>query len=264
MLHQKFKGLNLTAIAMLFPIMGVAQIHATAEDVHEIIDICTSSERILKDYTLVGMKVVYHNPQKDLEETVKRLDANMEALEAHHLAKNLADEEKKLHKMWTEIEANITKTPSKENALALKHKVDAFAQECEVVAEDLAKDTGNAAEHEVVLIARLNLDVQKLAGDYVMKAWDTLSDEEYYKDVHEVKEDYQKIYNELESADDSLVSQKVKDHLKVLDKHFMMFEFMLESHSGHFVPQLIAKKANMIHEETVKILKEEEEKEEKK
>jgi len=253
----------MTAVAMLFPIVGLAEVHATAEDVHEIIDICTSSERIMKDYALIGMKITYHDPQKDLDETVKRLDKDMEELEQHHLAKRLEEEEKMLHKLWAEIEDNITKTPNKENALTLKHKVDAFAQKCEEVAEDIAKDTGNAAEHDVVLIARLNLDVQKLAGDYVLKAWDAMSDDEYYKDVKEIKEDYQKTYEELESASDDLVSKKVKEHLKVVDKHFMMFEFMAESRSGRFVPQLIAKKAEKIHEETEKILREEEMEQEK-
>jgi len=263
LVNRTMKNINMAIVALAFPLLGVAQSHATSEDVHEIIDICTSSERIMKDYALIGMKVTYHNPQKDLDETIKHLDEEMEMLEKHHLSASLHEEEVALHKLWAQIEHNLTQKPNKENALELKHKVDEFAQKCEEVAEDLAKDTGNKAEHDVVLIARLNLDVQKLAGAYVMKAWDAISDDEYYKGVKEIKEDYQKTFEELENADDSLVSPKVKKHLKVVDKHFMMFEFMAESRSGRFVPQLIAKKANKIHEETDKILKEEEEEQEK-
>ena len=253
----------MTLLALLFPILGVAEVHATSEDVHEIIDICTSSERIMKDYALIGMKIVYHDPQKDLHETVAHLDEEMAMLEKHHLAKRLEDEERELHHLWSKIEQNITKEPSKANAMRLKHQVDAFAKKCEEVAEDLAKDTGNPAEHDIVLIARLNLDVQRMAGDYVLKAWDAIDDETYYADVKEVKEDYQRVYEELESASDTLVSPKVKAHLKKVDKHFLMFEFMIESRSGRFVPQLIAKKANKIHEETLEILKEEEHEQEK-
>ncbi|NPA59267.1 MAG: hypothetical protein GXO30_02210 [Epsilonproteobacteria bacterium] len=262
-INKTMKNINMAILALAFPLLSVAQSHATAEDVHEIIDICTSSERIMKDYALLGMRVTYHNPKKDLDETVKHLDEEMEMLEKHHLAESLHEEEVALHKLWAEIEHNLTQTPNKANALELKHKVDAFAQKCEEVAEDLAKDTGNKAEHDVVLIARLNLDVQKLAGAYVMKAWDAIGDDEYYKGVKEIKEDYQKTFEELESADDSLVSKKVKQHLKIVDKHFMMFEFMAESRSGRFVPQLIAKKANKINDETEKILKEEEQEKEK-
>jgi hypothetical protein len=42
-----------------------------------------------------------------------------------------------------------------------------------------------------------------------------------------------------------------------------MFEFMLESHSGRYVPLLIAKKADKIHKETINILNEDEREEEK-
>ena len=263
LVNKTMRNINMALLVLAFPLISVAQSHATSQDVHEIIDICTSSERIMKDYALIGMKVTYHNQQKDLEETIKRLDEDMELLEKHHLAESLHEEEVALHKLWAEIEHNLTQTPNKENALELKHKVDAFAQKCEEVAEDLAKDTGNKAEHDVVLIARLNLDVQKLAGDYVMKAWDAISDDEYYKGVKEIKEDYEKTFEELENADDKLVSPKIKKHLKVVDKHFMMFEFMAESRSGRFVPQLIAKKANKINEETEKLLEEEEQEQEK-
>lgn len=67
----------------------------------------------------------------------------------------------------------------------------------------------------------------------------------------------------MENAGEGVVSAKVKSHLRSLDKHFLMFEFMAESHSGRFVPLLIAKKANKIHEETMKILTEDEREEEK-
>jgi hypothetical protein len=262
-LSKTIKNINTVLLVLSMPMFAVAKVHATAEDVHEIIDICTSSERIMKDYALVGMKVTYHNPQKDLKETIEKLDKDMQMLEHHHLAKKLYNEEVALHKLWSEIEHNLTQVPNKKSALILRHKIDAFADNCEKVAEDLAQDTGNKAEHDIVLIARLNLDVQKLAGDYVMKAWDAISDDEYYGEVKKIKEDYQKTFEELESADDKLVPPKIKKHLKIVDKHFMMFEFMAESHSGRFIPLLIAKKANKIHEETLKILADEEKSEEK-
>jgi hypothetical protein len=262
-LNKTIKNINAMLLVLSMPMFAIAEVHATAEDVHEIIDICTSSERIMKDYALIGMKVTYHNPQKDLKATIEKLDKDMEMLEHHHLAKKLHDEEMALHKLWSDIEHNLTQAPNKKSALVLRHKVDAFADKCEKVAEDLAQDTGNKAEHDIVLIARLNLDVQKMAGDYVMKAWDAISDDEYYPQIKQIKEDYQKTFEELESADDKLVPEKIKKHLKVVDKHFMMFEFMAESRSGRFVPQLIAKKANKIHEETTKILLEEERAEEK-
>jgi len=240
---------------------SVAEAHATATDVHDIIDICTSSERILKDYALIGMRIVYHDPQKDLNATVKHMKEEMVEIQKHPLSKKLHEEEVALQEGWKKIEAQIVQKPNRQMALTLRHQIDNFAIHCESVAQDLAKDTGDSAENAIVHIAKLDLDVQELAGDYVMKAWDAMSDEEYYKDVKEIKADYQKEYQALESAPKEEVSMDVKSHLKILDKHFLMFEFMAESHSGRFVPLLIAKKANKIHQETIKILTEEERKE---
>lgn len=252
--------LKISLLNLLFPLFAMAEgnVHASAEDVHNIIDICTSSERIMKDYALVGMKVTYHDPKKDLDETVKRLKHEMIELEKTNLSKELHDEEVALHAEWDKIEENLTAKPSKESALELHHKINTFAKHCEVLAEHLAKDTGNPAEHYVVLIARLNLDVQQLAGIYTMKAWGAIGDDEYYGEVKEILEDYLAGYNELMAADKKLVSDSVKKKLKALKKHFMLFEFMAESRSGRFVPLLIAKKAETIYKKTIEVLIQEE------
>ena len=91
-----------------------------------------------------------------------------------------------------------------------------------------------------------------------MKAWDAISSDAYYKEVSHILEQYTKIYEELMSADEKMVSLHIKKQLKTLKKHFMVLEFMAESKSGRYVPLLIAKKANQIFVETNKILLEEE------
>jgi len=258
--EKMYKGFRASLLSMLLPLFVVAEgnVRANAEDVHDIIDICTASEKIMKDYALIGMKITYHNPQKALDETLKHLKQEMKHLEKHKLSKKLHNEELKLHKEWAKMEENLTKTPTKESALALHNRVNTFAEHCEVLAEHLAKDTGNMAEHYVVEIARLNLDVQELAAIYVMKAWGAMGDDAYYEEVKHILHDYIKTYDDLMAADGKMVSSNVKKHLKVLKKHFMIFEFMAESRSGRYVPLLIAKKAEKINKETKNILEEEE------
>ncbi len=253
-----WKNIRISALSMILPLFLMAEVHASAEDVHNIIDICTSSERIMKDYALIGMRVTYHNPQKDLDETLKHLSTEMEDLEKHKITEALHAEEVALHKEWLKIEEELKSPPNKESAITLHHHINTFAHHCETLAEHLAKDTGNPAEHYVVLIARLNLDVQELAGAYVMKAWGAIEDEEYYQEVKDILADFSKAYDELQNADSKMVSDGVKGHLKTVKKHFMVFEFMAESRSGKYVPLLIAKKAEKIYDETKKILKQEE------
>ena len=258
MKNNFIKCIKCSTLSLVLPIMMMAEVHASAQDVHDIIDVCTSSERIMKDYALIGMKITYHNPQKDLDATVKRLDNDMEELEAHKITKTLHAEEEGLQKQWLKIEENLTHDPVKASAMTLHEHVNLFAKHCEVLAEHLAKDTGNPAEHFVVLIAELNLNVQELAGIYTMRAWGTIDDEAYFPEVKDILSDYTSKYDELMAAEDTMVSSKVKAKLKILKKHFMMFEFMAASTSGRYVPLLLAKKANHINSETRVILEEEE------
>ena len=252
------KSKKATIFSMVLPLFLMGEVHANAQDVHDIIDICTSSQRVVKDYALMGMKIEYHNPKKDLDAMVKHMEQEMEVMEKHGISKALHAEELALHKEWKSIEAELQKKPSKAGALTLHHHVNAFAHHCEVMAEHLSKDTHTSAMHDEVLLGRINLDVQDLAASYIMHAWGAEEDTEYYKEVEELLADYQKAYDELEGADEKEVSAEVKAHLKVTGKHFMAFEFMAESRSGRYVPLLIAKKADKIYTEIKKILKEEE------
>ena len=259
MKYNLVKGLRGSALSMLMPLLMMAEVHASAEDVHNIIDICTSSERIMKDYAMIGMKIVYHDPQKDLDEAVARIDEEMKSLVKHKLAEILHTEEMTLQKEWLVIEAELKYPPTKDSALSLHHHINTFAKHCEILAEHLSIDTGNPAEHYVVLIARLNLDVQELAAAYVMKAWGAIpNDTEYYHEVDDILKDFNNGYNELQTAEEKMVSGDVKAKLKVLKKHFKVFEFMAASKSGRYVPLLIAKKAEKIYAETIEILKFEE------
>ncbi len=245
---------------MVIPLIMAAETHATAQDVHEIIDICTSSEKIMKDYALIGMKFTYGELKKDLKETTTHLDSEMTDLEGHKVSKSLHDAEVGIDKEWAKIEKELKNSPEKRSALALEHHIDIFAKHCEALAEHLAADVQNKAEQYVVEIARLNLDVQRLAGVYVMKSWNAIADDEYIKIVKKILEDYAETYQKLMQADEKMVSNEVKERLRTIKKHFMLFEFMAESNTGRYVPLLASKKANKINKETIKILKFEESK----
>ncbi len=254
------KMAKIKVISMMIPLIMVAETHATAQDVHEIIDICTSSEKIMKDYALIGMKFTYGELQRDLKKTTAHIDAEITDLESHKVSKSLHDAEVALDKEWTNIEKELKNSPEKRSALALEHHIDIFAKHCETLAEHLADDVQNKGEQYVVEIARLNLDVQRLAGAYVMRSWKAIADDEYAKIVKEILEDYTKTYQKLIQADEKMVSNEVKEKLRTIKKHFMLFEFMAESNTGRYVPLLASKKANKINKETTEILKLEESK----
>ena len=76
-------------------------------------DICMQSNRILKDYALVGMGVEYHNPAKDLKENLEGMEKEIRDLEIHKLNKKLSSEIIEIEKSWHTIKPEFEKKPDK-------------------------------------------------------------------------------------------------------------------------------------------------------
>ncbi|MBL1274626.1 MAG: hypothetical protein COB30_000905 [Ectothiorhodospiraceae bacterium] len=246
------------ALQSIYPVYDASAKAASAQDVHEIADMCMYSQRILKDYALVGMGVTYHDPAKDLITSAKTINKYIIDLESHHLKKSLDDEIRELEGLWKEIEPQLLEKPVKKRMTFLHKKVEQFSHRCEVVADHVATDTGIEGEHYVVLVAQLGMESQRLAALYMMKAWG-IADDNYYEEVEEVLKEYEDIYHELLNADEKLVSPEIKEKLKSTEKHFLVFEFMASSKSGRFVPTMAEKSASKIFDEIREILKLEEE-----
>ncbi|XOF34708.1 MAG: hypothetical protein ACL93V_05300 [Candidatus Electrothrix sp. YB6] len=232
--------------------------NASAEDVHKVADICMQANRILKDYALVGMEVKYHNPKKDLEENLKAIKEEFKDLESHKLSEKLVAEIVEIEKSWNAIKPEFQKKPDKTKMHDLRVMVEKFTVRCEDVAEDLSKDTKIKGEHDVVLVAELGMESQRLAALYLMKAWG-VADPNYEEEVKEVVDQTEKIYRELLEEDEKLVSQEIKEKLKKVEKEFISFSVMATSKSGRMMPSAAEKMASEIFAELQEILHMEEE-----
>ena len=231
--------------------------NASAEDVHEIADICMYSQRILKDYALVGMGVTYHDPKKDLDANIKTVDQYFGTLKSHKLNDKLMAEVTEVEKSWSALKPEFEKAPDKTKMSELRKKVEAYTVRCEQVAEDLAKDTGIKGEHDVVLVAELGLESQRMAALYLMKAWG-VADANYEQEVTQVTDETEKIYQELLAADEKLVSKEIKEKLKGTENDFIAFSVLTKSTSGRFMPMQAEKSASNIFDALRDILKMEE------
>ncbi|XOF34637.1 MAG: hypothetical protein ACL93V_04930 [Candidatus Electrothrix sp. YB6] len=241
-----------TALVMLL-ITSEVSANASATDVHEMAALCMQANRILKDYALVGMGVDYHDPKKDLEENLKIMDEELKDLKSHKLDEKLTAEILEIEKTWNELKPEFEKKPEKTKMSALRKKVEAYTTRCEEVAEDISRDTGIKGEHDVVLVAELGMESQRLAALYLMKAWG-VADSNYEEEIKEVVDQTEKIYKELLEEDEKLVSKEIKEKLKKVEKQFIAFSVMATSDSGRMMPSAAEKMATEIFEELKTIL----------
>ncbi|WLE98645.1 MAG: hypothetical protein QTN59_07350 [Candidatus Electrothrix communis] len=247
--------LTLTAFTTLFFCTEVSA-NASAKDVHEMADICMQANRILKDYALVGMGVEYHDPAKDLKENLELIEKEIKDLEGHKQNEKIAAEIHEIEQSWHAIKPEFEKTPEKSKMHDLRVMVEKFTTRCEQVAEDIAKDTGIKGEHNVVLVAELGMESQRLAALYLIKAWG-VDDPDYEEEVKEVVDQTEKIYKELLEADEKLVSKEIKELLQKVEKDFIAFSVMATSETGRFMPSAAEKMASKIFKALRDILKKE-------
>jgi hypothetical protein len=244
--------LTLTAVATLFFSTEVSA-NASAKDVHEMADICMQANRILKDYALVGMGVSYHDPVKDLKENLEAMEKEIKDLEGHKHNEKLTAEIVEIEKSWHAIKPEFEKTPDKTKMHDLRVMVEKFTTRCEEVAEDIAQDTDIKGEHDVVLVAELGMESQRLAALYLMKAWG-VADSDYETELKQIVDQTEEIYKELFEADEKLVSKEIKEKLKKVEKEFIAFSVMATSDTGRFMPSAAEKMASNIFKELRSIL----------
>jgi hypothetical protein len=244
--------LTLVALTTLFFCTEVSA-NASAKDVHEMADVCMQANRILKDYALVGMGVEYHNPAKDLKENLELIEKEIKDLEGHKHNEKLTAEIVEIEKSWHAIKPEFEKTPDKNKMHDLRVMVEKFTIRCEEVAEDIAQDTGIKGEHDVVLVAELGMESQRLAALYLMKAWG-VANSDYETELKKIVDQTESIYKELLEADEKFVSKEIKEKLKKVEKDFIAFSVMANSSSGRFMPSAAEKMASKIFEELRAIL----------
>jgi hypothetical protein len=236
--------LTLTLVTALFFCTEVSA-NASAENVHEMAAICMQANRLLKDYALVGMEVQYNDPANNLKENLELMEKELKDLEGQKVNEKLAAEITEIEKSWHAIKPEFEKTPEKTKMHDLRVMVEKFTVRCEEIAEDISTDTGIKGEHDVVLVAELGMESQRLAALYLMKAWG-VTDSDYETEIKEVVEQTEKIYKALLEADEKLVSKEIKEQLQKVEKDFIAFSVMAKSDSGRFMPSAAEKMATKI------------------
>lgn len=241
------------SLLLLLSMSQVTAAMANAQDVYDIDEMCMLSERIMNDYALVGMRVVYGDPRADLQASKTQIEKYLSELKQRDFKAALSAELKTLDQTWSRIGAQIGASPNQDTAVALRQQIDDFTNLCEKLAEEIARDTGDKKEFYIEQIAELGKDIEQLASMYVMKAWG-VPRSNYDQVANDILTNFEKITAEIESAPADLVTDAVKQSMQKIEQDFQLFKFMATSKSGRFIPQLAQKKSASIYDEIHQIL----------
>lgn len=201
------------------------------------------TQRIMKDYALIGMNMNIGNPGDDLKTLVDEFDASLKSLQQLTATAAFAASLNEVEALWTPIREVLQQPPNKEAAPKLQQDLDTLLDACDKNTRLLATSTGDEKENIINIAGRQRMLSQRMAALYMLETW-KLEDPRFNQKLQTAMNEFSSAHKTLESS--SLSNSEIKALLKKVKKSYMWFEMMGKSRSSRVIPSLINKSADSI------------------
>jgi len=204
------------------------------------------TQRMLKNYAMVGMGNEYSNPGEDLQKNIALFDTSLKSLKALNINAEVNANLAKDEQLWQPIKKQIEAKPDITKVEQLQKDLDALLASCHKTTGLIAQASGAKATEIVNVSGRQRMLSQRMAALYMLQVWGV-------KDP-EFKDKLNKTMDEFAKAQDVLLQSKlntpeINAGLAKVKRLFKWFEVMGRSKSGKYVPAIISKSADKMLKE---------------
>ena len=218
------------------------------KNLHHAVDIAGQqrmfTQRMLKNYAMIGMENNFDNPAQDLEKIISKFENHLEALQNCTNNKVIIESIKKVEILWIPIKKILEEKPKKELALKLQENLELLLQASDSTTHLFAKETGEKSGIIIDISGRQRMLSQRVASFYMLKVWG-VKNESFQGKMKKSMKLFETSLRTLQAS--KLNTKKINSLLQEVEKSFTFFKIMNKS-SNTFIPTLIYKKSNDILE----------------
>jgi len=200
------------------------------------------TQRMLKDYTMIGMENSFGKPDEDLKKIMDAFENHLEALHNYTKNKKIRKSTSEVKKIWLPIKKVLTSKPKKESVGKLQEDLEKLLKESNHTTELFAKATGEVSGEIINISGRQRMLSQRMAGLYMLKVWG-VGDKKFKEKMDASMKLFKDSLEKLKKSE--LNTDEINTLLTKVERSFMFFEIMNRSIEA-FIPALIYKKSNDI------------------
>ncbi len=204
------------------------------------------TQKMLKEYALIGMKNSYANPKKSLPMSVKLFDKQLAELQAYVKSPAAAKSLKEVKVLWTPIKKVVLSKPEKSKIATLQRDLEALLKAAHKSTLLITKASKSKAGEIVNTSGRQRMLSQRMAGLYMLKVWG-VRDSEFENKLATAMKEFTAAHKKLLAS--PLSTAEITKHLQKVGKSYMFFKVMGQSKSKKYIPSLINRSANNILKE---------------
>jgi len=204
------------------------------------------TQRMLKNYAMVGMGNDYANPGEDLQKNIALFDKSLNSLKVLNISAEVNGNLAKDEQLWQPIKKQIEAKPDIAKVEQLQKDLDALLASCNKTTGLIAQASGAKAAEIVNISGRQRMLSQRLAALYMLQVWG-VKDPEFKDKLNTTMDDFAKAQKVLLQS--KLNTPEINDGLNRVKRLFKWFEMMGRSKSGRYVPAIISKSADKMLKE---------------
>ena len=202
------------------------------------------TQKMLKEYSMIGMNNSFGNSTKNLENLINLFDTHLKLLQNYTKNSLIKKSILEANKLWTPIKKRLEDSPKRESVVELQKDLEKLLEASDKTTQLFEQESGNNREEIINIAGRQRMLSQKMASLYLLKVWG-IKDEGFKKKMNETMVLFKSSLDKLRLSE--LNTEQTKILLDKVEKSFLFFEIMNRS-TLRFIPTLIYKKSDDILE----------------